>query len=334
LSAFRPFYVVVDGAEANFNTYATELIARQLGGDFTPSKSVYFVAATGWTQDTLNTTCQNDPNAVGGLVVKFTSLEVEGSWLLYNTESEHVTPTMFLVGCHGPLAYVATPPINIYTMKSHAQWTVPIAPVTALGALFTYKGNTMGAVQTNLDTLVIITAASALSGNVGYLNQGREALDVAEDLKFDASAFAGYVCKGGEFQGRYAVATPSPMPATNVGTTASSAAAAVDSFANAPIDLQRASIRKRLEYVFAGLRKEQTTDFPALYGPYATPTPSVSNPPAAPGGATTQGLASVSSNRLYSPPDSANVSPLDSLCTALGSVRVDVNNNLIPETDI
>jgi hypothetical protein len=309
-SAFYSFYIVVDGSEPNFNTYATELIAKQLAADFVPQKSVYFVAAPGWTEDTLDTACQNDPNAIGGLVVKFTSFFVESDWLVYNTESQHVTPVLFLKGCHGVTPYVATPPLHIYTIKSRNETTVPIAPIVATGALFTYPGG-MNAFSVGDSALALATVATSLSGNVGYLNQGHEALTIARQISTDASAFTGFVCNYGNFVGRYRSASattpltsPNPGPIIPPSPEPSPTPSLDPGFANAPADLRVTAVQQQLKS-FANIRGDELTNFPELYAPYPSPAP------------TDGKLDKVSTSY---PKLNPGMSPLDYICTQVTGI--------------
>jgi len=324
-TAFRSFYIVVDGSEPGFNTYATQLIARQLGDDFLvppvaqllphaslPKPPLFIVAATGWTQDTLTNACLSDPDAVGGLVVKFTSFYVESNYLFYATEQQHITPTIFYVSCSGGHAYVATPPVTIYTMTSKSQTTYPVAPYAAMGSLFTYKGGT-GAIQVSTNVLVLTTVVSALSGNVGYYNQGREAYSVARQIKYDASALTGYACAG-----RFLPPYDQPQP---------------NATGTAPPDLLDKPVLKQLEDALANLRESQLVYFHLLPTPYPSSSP-VGGAPAQQAAAPVDGTisATISGREVkiashFQPvavptpappvPTPTPIPPLENICSAL-----------------
>jgi hypothetical protein len=217
---FPAFFIVADGGEPNFQIYSTELIARDfvnalLPKNITPratvSKPLPFelVATAGWSEDTLNQVCQNDHvDFAGALVVKFTSFITDANWLLFNTETQHVSPSFFFAGCRdsgkpdptrppGNEVYTLvhlTPEIRIHTVKSDAQWTIPIAPVTALATLFTFKGNTNAAYQVKYGILLLTTSLGGLNGNFGVYNPGHEALSAAAEVSHDAVMLTLKVC--------------------------------------------------------------------------------------------------------------------------------------------
>jgi len=220
LSDFRSFYVVVDGGEPLFQTYATERIASAMSdaflGNSNPSPSpsgeapvvpppYYFVAAAGWNEDTLNGACKNDPNAIGGLVVKYSGFFTQGNWLIFTTEREHIQPHFIFVSCANGVASHVSPAIAVLTERSRAQFTIPIAPVTALTALFTLKSSSPSPTTVygiGYGALLLTTAIGGLSGDIGRIDPGHEALEVSERVARDAVQLTQTVCS-----------VPSPNPA-------------------------------------------------------------------------------------------------------------------------
>src|SRR5665213_1927083 len=138
-SAFRTFYIVADGSDANFQTYASTLTAKYFGlafqhwqGSPSPLGYVYYASAPGWTQDTLTTACSKDGNVVGGLVIKFASYYTDAYWILYNAETQHVTPSFIYISCWRGIPIQAAPAIGLETQKSGPEITIPIGPITGL----------------------------------------------------------------------------------------------------------------------------------------------------------------------------------------------------------
>lgn len=199
ISGFPAFYVVADGQEPLFQAYGTEAIAYALSQAYlvrsNAPPNIYFVAAIGWTEDTLSKVCQSDPNAIGGLIVKYTAFFTQGNWLAFTTESEHIQPQFILVSCANQVASHVTPAITVLTEKSPSQVTFPISYITALSTLFTFHGSTTSAYQVKYGYLVLATSLGGLSGNVGLLNPGHEAVKVAGRVANDAVKIVDYVCE-------------------------------------------------------------------------------------------------------------------------------------------
>jgi hypothetical protein len=204
-AAFRTFYIVADGPDANFQTYADELTAKYFGLAFSVLQnkapadsrgSVYFVSAPGWNQDTLTTACSKDKNVVGGLVIKFASYYTDAYWILYNAETQHVTPSLVYISCWQGIAIMAAPTISIHTQKSGPQVTVPIGPISGLATLFgppAASGN-QPAWQVGVGTFAVATSLGAFNGNVGVYNPGHEALGVANRISLQAVVVTQAVC--------------------------------------------------------------------------------------------------------------------------------------------
>ncbi len=199
LAGYKSFYVIADGAEPNFGTFASERTVEYLGLAFfkqADEEPVYFVAVPGWTQDTLTTACANDDNVVGGLIIKYVSFYTEAYWIAYNAETQHVTPSLIFISCYNNKPIQVAPTINIFTQKSGPQISVPLGPLTALATLFTFKGSSSSttAYQVDYGSLVFITAAGSLSGNVGVYNPGHEALGVANRVGLQATVVTQSLC--------------------------------------------------------------------------------------------------------------------------------------------
>jgi hypothetical protein len=217
-AAFKSFYVVANGQDPNFQTYVSELSARVIyemgymaSGVRQPAPPLYVVSAPGWNEDTLTSACKADSNMIGGIVIEFTSFYTEGGWLLINTETEHVTPSIKYLACYNSNPVWVTPTIAIHTLKSAAQWTVPLGPVAGAAALvfptrqvtnttsytplnsqYMYSTATQQNAIPGVGSLGALAIAGSLSSaNLGVLNPGHEALDVAKGT----AIFVGMITK-------------------------------------------------------------------------------------------------------------------------------------------
>jgi hypothetical protein len=199
-AAFRSFYIVADGPDANFQTYATELTAKYMGMTFSglqaaqpgPKGYVYFVSAPGWTQDTLSAACSKDGNVVGGLVIKFASFYTDGYWILFNAETQHVTPSLEYISCWHGMPFMAAPTMNIHTQKSVGQITIPVGPISGLATLF--GPSSTAAWQVGVGTFALATTLGTFNGNVGLYNPGHEALGVANQISLQTIAVTRALC--------------------------------------------------------------------------------------------------------------------------------------------
>lgn len=205
-SGFRAFYVVADGTEPGFQEAVTRDIAAKLAVDYaveTDAYDVVFVAAPGWTQDTLSAACSQDANAIGGVIVKYVSYLTDANWLLWNAERQHVAPSVLFVSCANKVSTQVTPPIVLKTQQSNAELTIPIAPLTAVVSLFAWKnpnctGKSVAASCTaftaNNNILLGLTVFGGLSGNLGAYNPGDEFTKVAQLVAPDVEATTRTLC--------------------------------------------------------------------------------------------------------------------------------------------
>jgi hypothetical protein len=175
---------------------------------------LFFVSAPGWNQDTLTGACKADPNMVGGLIIDFTTFFTEANWVVFNAETEHVTPSLIYVSCWNEIPVVVTPTINLHTQKSPAQWTVPLAPVSGIITFFapvqkvvttststtsssgtTTSTQVQGPATYGIGTTALLAAAGAFQGiNVGVYNPGHEALHLAQGTSIYVAAITQALC--------------------------------------------------------------------------------------------------------------------------------------------
>ncbi|MGA3037402.1 MAG: hypothetical protein ABSE64_07925 [Vulcanimicrobiaceae bacterium] len=288
----------------------TERAAQYLADAFFKSgvAPTYFVAVPGWTQDTLTTACANDPNVVGGLIIKYVSFYTDAFWILYNAETQHVTPSLIYVSCWRQKAVQVAPTLSIHTQKSGPQISVPMAPLTAMAVLFTFRGSTSTttAYQVGYGSLALITAAGGLSGNVGVYNPGHEALGVANRVALQSVVVTNKLC-GIPIGDR-------ALPGGSTLVQATSEMLGVLEPANGD-----AQITPSLEMI-AGLKPNDRAQFANLIGVEGGLSSAMSStnvPNKTTGNSTT--LSTYPSVPQTSPPDSTIDPPLTTLCIALGA---------------
>jgi hypothetical protein len=85
----------------------------------------------GWTQANLADTSKSDPNAIGGVVMKFSAHLTEAKWFVFNGETERLTPFLVFISCANMIPTQVAPNVNLRTNKSLA-YTIPIAPIMRL----------------------------------------------------------------------------------------------------------------------------------------------------------------------------------------------------------